>query len=297
MMITMLKQENAGYSNEEGQIELFNDTTSEILKTVAAHAQTGAFSTFKISGYPANFFNAGQCIFAVDSTAGATWMGSRAPLSDISEDAFVDFETEVMTIPQTDTVHPKMISQGPSVCIFNKTDSQEVLASWLFAQYLLTDEVQMAYAETEGYVPVTARAQQTPAYQDYLARGGEDDTEHYEVKIKATRLLLENEENTFVTPVFNGSASLRDGAGQLIENVTKSVRRKQVVDDAYLEKLYQDITTLYRLGESGVAVSGKKDLGKLPTASVVLLMVLGVTWVMILACVVWNWRKMRKNAQ
>lgn len=297
MMITMLKQQNAGYSNEEGQIELFNDTTSEILKTVAAHAQTGAFSTFKISGYPANFFNAGQCIFAVDSTAGATWMGSRAPLSDISEDAFVDFETEVMTIPQTDPVHPKMISQGPSVCIFNKTDSQEVLASWLFAQYLLTDEVQMAYAETEGYVPVTARAQQTPAYQDYLARGGEDDTEHYEVKIKATRLLLENEENTFVTPVFNGSASLRDGAGQLIENVTKSVRRKQVVDDAYLEKLYQDITTLYRLGESGVAVSGKKDLGKLPTASVVLLMVLGVTWVMILACVVWNWRKMRKNAQ
>lgn len=297
MMITMLKQENAGYSNEDGQIELFNDTTSEILKTVAAHAKTGAFSTFKISGYPANFFNAGQCIFAVDSTAGATWMGSKAPLSDISEDAFVDFETEVMTVPQVDPDHPKMMSQGPSVCIFNKTDSQEVLASWLFAQYLLTDEVQMAYAETEGYVPVTARAQQTPAYQDYLARGGEDDTEHYEVKIKATRMLLENEENTFVTPVFNGSASLRDGAGQLIENVTKSVRRKQTVDDTYLEKLYQDITTLYRLGESGVAVSGKKDLGKLPTASVVLLTVLGVTWVLILAYVVWNRRKMRKNAQ
>lgn len=30
-------------------------------------------------------------------------------------------------------------------------------------------------------------------------------------------------ENTFVTPVFNGSASLRDASGQLIENVVKSV--------------------------------------------------------------------------
>ena len=36
-----------------------------------------------------------------------------------------------------------MISQGPSVCIFNKDDPQEVLASWLFAQFLLTDEVQI----------------------------------------------------------------------------------------------------------------------------------------------------------
>ena len=30
-----------------------------------------------------------------------------------------------------------MISQGPSVCVFNKEDPQEVLASWLFTLYLL----------------------------------------------------------------------------------------------------------------------------------------------------------------
>ena len=60
-----------------------------------------------------------------------------------------------MTIPQFDVSAPKMISQGPSVCIFNKTDPGEVLASWLFAQYLLTNDVQIAYSETEGYVPVT----------------------------------------------------------------------------------------------------------------------------------------------
>ena len=59
-----------------------------------------------------------------------------------------------------------MISQGPSVCVFNKSDSQEVLASWLFAQYLLTNEVQIAYAETEGYVPVTEKAQKSLEYQE-----------------------------------------------------------------------------------------------------------------------------------
>lgn len=66
----------------------------------------GAFSTFKISSYPANFLNAGQCVFAIDSTAGATWMGAGAPLSDIAEDARVDFETEIMPIPQFDPEHP-----------------------------------------------------------------------------------------------------------------------------------------------------------------------------------------------
>ena len=139
---------------------------------MAQHTKSGAFSTFKISGYPANFLNAGQCIFAVDSTAGSTWMGSDAPLVDIDREKLVQFETEVRMIPQLDPENPKMISQGPSVCVFNKDDPQEVLASWLFAQYLLTNEVQIAYAQTEGYVPVTAKAQNSAAYQDYLAREG-----------------------------------------------------------------------------------------------------------------------------
>ena len=123
-------------------------------------------------------------------------MGTDAPLCDISEDKIVEFETAVMPIPQFDTQKPRMISQGPSVCIFNKEDSQEVLASWLFAQYLLTNEVQIAYSETEGYVPVTRKAQESEEYKTYLAGCGEDDTIHYDVKIKAAGLLLDNIGNT-----------------------------------------------------------------------------------------------------
>ena len=286
MMIQMLKQKDAGYSTAEGDILIFNDTTKELLYTVADHAKTGAFSTFKISSYPANFLNAGQCIFAVDSSAGATWMGSYAPLSDISADKFVEFETEVMTIPQFDPEHPVMISQGPSMCVFNKNDPQEVLASWLFAQYMLTNKVQLGYAQTEGYVPVTTKAQESEEYLDYLSKIGQDNDLHYEVKIEAAHLLMENTENTFVTPVFNGSTSLRDTAGQMIESVTKSVRRKEVVDDAYIEKLYGDMTSLYRLDQKGGAGGigpDAEDLGPLPVASKVLLGTLAGVWVLILA--------------
>lgn len=298
MMIQMLKQKDAGYSTQDGEIEIFNDTTEELLYTIAEHGKSGAFSTFKISSYPANFLNAGQCIFAVDSTAGSTWMGSDAPLSDISEDKIVQFETEVRMVPQFDIANPRMISQGPSICVFNKADSGEVLASWLFAQFLLTNDVQTAYAKTEGYVPVTSKAQQSPEYLDYLSRAGEDNKEHYQVKMSATSLLLTHSEDTFVTPVFVGSASLRDAAGQMIENTVKAVRRNQTVDDVFMENLESDVISLYRLDQLSETTSvsmGKKDLGPLPKTAVILLSTLAVVWIGILAYVFVQMVKSRKK--
>ena len=296
MMIQLAKQSGAGYSNDEGDVLLFNDEVKKMLFELADHVKKGAFSTFKISSYPANYLNAGQCVFAIDSTAGATWMGTTAPLHDISVDKIVDFEIAVRPLPQIDPSHPQMISQGPSVCVFNKQDPQEVLASWLFAQFLLTNGVQIAYSETEGYVPVTTKARESEEYTDYLARAGEDDTTHYSVKIDAAKILLENTENTFVTPVYNGSASLRDAAGQLIENVTKSVRRKETVDEKYMENLFSDVTALYRLdsiARKNAQAGGKEELGELPVESAALIAVLIAAWVLIAAYFIYTKRKNR----
>ncbi len=298
MMIQYLAQSEAGYSTDEGEILLFNDTTEGLLYEVAEHAASGAFSTFKKDGYPANYLNAGQCIFAVDSTAGATWMGSDAPLVDISEEALVDFEIAVMTIPQVNPEQPKMISQGPSVCIFNKPDSGEVLASWLFTQYLLTNDVQIAYSSTEGYAPVTAKAQQSAEYQDYLSRAGEDNDMYYHVKLEATRLLLDNTANTFVTPVFNGSASLRNAAGQLIEEVNKGVKRGKTVDEGYIATLYSDVSSLYRLDQLGGSTAAhRQEYGPLPPTALILLSALALTWAGMGVYVVAGLIKKRKSAE
>ena len=306
MLIQMLQQEGAGYTTSEGNVLLFNDTTKALLKEIAKHAESRAFSTFKISSYPANFLNAGQCIFAVDSTAGSTWMGSDAPLVDISPDKIVKFETVVRPVPQADPENLQMISQGPSVCIFNKEDPQEVLASWLFTQYLLTNDVQISYSSTEGYLPVTSMALESDEYQEYLAAAGSD-KKHYQVKMDVVKLLQDHTEDTFVTPVFNGSASVRDAASYLVEDTCKSARRKQTVDDKYFDKLFADVKNLYHLnqieaadetedstgtggedaegaertGKTGTR-NGKEDLGPLPVTSVVLLATLVCAWVCIL---------------
>lgn len=296
MMITMLKQLEAGYSTPNGEVEIFNDTTTELLNEISEHASSGAFSTFAISGYPANFLNAGQCIFAIDSTAGATWMGTEAPNVDIDPNKIIDFETVVYPIPQFDVDNPQMISQGPSICVFNKEDTQEVLASWLFAQYLITNTVQIAYSETEGYVPVTIKAQQDPVYQDYLARIGQD-SEHYAVKIQASMLLMDNVQYTFTTPVFNGSTSLREAAGSLIEKTTKNMRRHGTFDEAYVEQLYDDVNAECRLDQIVTEDSAKtiSALGPLPKTSVILLTSLGVCWALIVAYVVYKKIKSEKS--
>ena len=297
MMISYLAQADAPYSQPDGTVELFNDTTKGLLYDIADATEAGAFSTFKISGYPANFLNAGQCIFAIDSTAGATWMGANAPLIDIPEDKRVQFETQVMMIPQLDPLAPKMISQGPSLCIFNKEDPQVVLASWLFTQFMLTDGVQMAYAQTEGYLPVTEDALQNPDYQDYLSRGGEDNNLYYDVKLDATHLLLDNIPNTFVTPVFNGSASLRDAAGHVIEEVTKGVRRKKTVDEQFLSDLFAETISLKRLDQISVTGGAKAPLGQMPAGAKALLLGLSLVWLGLLGWYLGDlWKRKRKKA-
>ena len=270
MMIQMLRQAGGEYSNDKGDILAFNPTAEEILLDIAKAAEQNAFYTFKNVSYPGNYFNAGQCIFAIDSTAGATWMGSNSPQSDIPESSKVDFETVVMEIPQYDTDNPQMISQGPSICIFNKADKGEVLASWLFTQYLLTNEVQITYSQSEGYLPVTLKAQQSTEFIDYLSRAGEDNDTYYDVKIAATKLLMNNTDNTFITPVFNGSLSLRNASGGMIEDVADAVRVGKSITPSYINSLYRKMASLWRLDV---------PLGSFPISATILLVSLAAVYI------------------
>ena len=75
---------------------------------------------------------------------------------------------------------------------------------------------------------------------------------------------------------------LRDAAGQLIENVTKSVRRKTEVDEAYIDKLYEDVNSLYHLDQTSAAGSSKTEFGPLPAESKALIFGLIGVWLIII---------------
>jgi len=100
-------------------------------------------------------------------------------------------------------------------------------------------------------------------------------------------LLLENTGNTFVTPVFNGSASLRNAAGQLIESVTKAFRRGKALD---YPALYDEVTSLYHLDE----IIPEKE-GPLPKDAIFLIAGLGICWFCITFSVAFDAYKKRSK--
>ena len=324
-LITMLKQKNIPYTTANGEIDLFSDGTKLVLKDLGYHTATGEFEIFAVTSYPGNYFNVGRTIFAIDSTAGATWMGENAPQIEIEESKIAHFKTVVRPVPQYDVNNQFMISQGPSICVFNKDDPQVVMASWLFASFLLNNSVQIPYSETEGYLPVTSKAFDSPDYQAYLNSAGKENYDDwddsyisakkyyngksrnlsaasffYDTKIDATKLVYDNINNTFITPVFNGSTAVRNAAGYLIEMTIKEVNKhandingdnyEDYISDDFIKSLYDSTINRYKLD---VVES------KLSSTAIIMLILLSLAWVYIagygLTIVLKNHKKKKKR--
>ena len=83
----------------------------------------------------------------------------------------------------------------------------------------------------------------------------------------------------------------------MIEDVSKSVSIKKTVDYAFINKLYADMTSLYRLdqleSQQGTGAVGG-DLGPLPAASRALLITLAAVWASIIVYLVRDFVKKKK---
>ena len=290
MYITMCKQMGIPISTADEEVLLFSEETKELLLDLGGKGRheitnittntkkyESLFTTFTKVSYPGNFFNRWECLFAIDSTAGATWLGTGATSSDSASGADKNkpnFETVVRTVPQVDVNNPQMISQGPSICLFNKEDPQEVIASWIFAQFMLTDEVQLGYTKTEGYLPVTKSATESDAFKAYL-----NNEKEYVVKREATKLVLDNIENTFISPVFNGSSDIRDAGAYLVEGVCGNNKRYKTSEE--IDELYQKCIEKYGLQELINKTTGNVERKPISKESIILLASLGIIWILL----------------
>jgi ABC-type glycerol-3-phosphate transport system substrate-binding protein len=114
----------------------------------------GYVTTQEIHGsYTSSLFTATKgtkSFMSIGSSAGAT---HQRPAK--GDDGSYPFEVGITSIPQLNAENPKVISQGPSICIFKKDNPQEVIASWLFVKFLTTSvEFQAEFSMASGYVPV-----------------------------------------------------------------------------------------------------------------------------------------------
>ena len=185
--ITMCEQLNSPYTSATGDHFLFdNETNREFVARFRNWYQEGYMTTQELSGgYTSALFikaaaESGNSYMSIGSSAGAT---HQRPAKD---NGVYPFEVGITTIPQVDASNPKVISQGPSLCIFNKENPQEVLASWLFVKFLTTTvEFQAEFSIASGYMPVIQSVNDNEIYRDqFLAKAdGGDNISALAVKV------------------------------------------------------------------------------------------------------------------
>ena len=244
--ITMCEQSGSAYTSATGD-DLFlfdNETNRAFVARFREWYQKGYVTTQEISGgYTSELFtkaesDVGNSYMSIGSSAGAT---HQRP--DKVNDAY-PFEVGITTIPQLNAANPKVISQGPSLCIFKKNDPQEVMASWLFVKFLCTTvEFQAEFSMASGYVPVIKSVGENPIYKgDFLdlADGGDY------ISALSAKICLEQEKAYYTSPAFNGSSTARDQVGLLMQKCLSSdwgndaeAQIKKAFEDAIAECKYQ----------------------------------------------------------
>ena len=231
--ITMCEQYGSEYTslNEDAHFLFDNETNRSFVKTFHDWYQKGWVTTEEIYGsYTSGLFTAteGQkCYMVIGSTGGASYQ--QPPQVDGNP----LFETAMATPPQVNSASPKVISQGPSLCIFKDSNPQEVVASWLFVKFLTTNvEFQAAFSMKSGYAPVIKSVQSNPVYQQWLdAANGFTNLTAMSVK-----LALAQSDAYFVSPAFNGSSEARDQVGTLMQDALVSTESDI---DAAIKKLFE----------------------------------------------------------
>ena len=231
--ITMCEQYGSPYTSATGENFLFNNQTNiDFITKFRTWYQNKWVTTEELyGGYTSALFTGEtssgtaettRCYMCIGSTGGATYQQPNQTNGEF------EFEVGITSIPQVNPAAPKVISQGPSLCIFKKSNPQEVLATWLFAKFLTTDvEFQARVSMNNGYAPVIKSVQQNEVYADFLANASTKNIQAYAIKVA-----LEQEAAYYASPAFNGSSVARDQVALLIQKCF-------VLPDAGLEAAIQ----------------------------------------------------------
>lgn len=251
--ITMCEQLGSPYTASSGDKYLFdNETNRAFVKKYKSWYDKGYVTTQEIYGkYTSYLFketkaaddgNVHRSYMCIGSSAGAT--NQRPTMVD----GGYPFKVGITSIPQVNPDNPKVISQGPSVCIFKQDNPQEVLASWLFVKYLTTNiDFQAEFSGISGYVPVLTldNMRTNAAYAESLdkAINGNSTITNDNTNIAALSALvcMQQEDAYYTSPAFVGSAKARDEVGILIQKVfTDSTTDVDQLIDAAFKKAIEE---------------------------------------------------------
>lgn len=236
LFITKMYQNDIPYAsvdeNGSGVIEFESGTArtqaEQLIADLNAEHEAGLFTTKGVEGtYGSNNFTEVKSVFSIGSSGGT---GYTVPTSGT-------FNVRAVKVPY-DNDNPIYVSQGPTLCIMNNPRySQEENSlrqeyAWRFIKYLTNAEVnvELCIRGSNGYVPVRYSAYESEDFTSFLLGG--------DIYAETASVILDDINNEFiVTPVFKGSAELREQGGSIITSVFTDQKTNitQAFDDAINE--------------------------------------------------------------
>ena len=187
--------------------------------------KTGALVTQGSYGsYASDLFKKKKVMFTVGSTGGSAYNEPSG--------AFVCGLTKVPSYHNNN----KYIMQGPSLCLFETSDSAREKATWEFYSKYISDATMNAQLALENsYDPVKKTSYTSDSYKEWTAvgknqDGSEDVTAELQYRIPALTATLK--EYYMTSPVFIGSSTARSQIGKIISyakeqggNVEKAITK------------------------------------------------------------------------
>lgn len=218
MFISFAKMMNIPYTTNEvcNEVVFYTKEAMDMVKMIKGWYDEGLIvckGVLPNNSYTSTIFTEGNCLMSIGSTGG------------VSYNVTTNFETRVASLPGMNG-NKNFISQGPSVCFFDKSKEEET-ASFLFYKFM-TDKMHSAMSSSvTGYAPIRTSSTNTMIYQDIAAQGNATvdvdtpKTTRTDILIGQTYSVFEKyikEDLLFTSSVFKGSAKTREVAGEIIVN-------------------------------------------------------------------------------
>lgn len=248
--ITMCEQLGTPYTSaKKGEYFLFDvEANRTFIERLRKWYQLRLVTTEELYGsYTSDLFtqtdpNELKSYMCIGSSAGASYQCPDVYTDENNEQKY-PFEVGVALPPQINPEAPKVISQGPSLCMFKKANKQEMAATWLFMKFLTTSQgLQANFSIMSGYAPVIKNLDQKfPQYANKLAAADGNAN----LPASCIKQCLAQEGAMFVSPAFVGSSGARDQVGVLLQTcISKKLEDGVTAADLIKSEFEQNVNKL-----------------------------------------------------
>lgn len=224
-IINMAMQNGWNYTSPQSPYYTFrNDTNMAAwLDTLSEKYDAGLLTTkTTYGGYTSDLFTQlpeqGGAIFCIGSSGGASYQYTE------------NFEWGVAPIPgskdEDGNINKSVISQGPSLVMFNTAGVEKQKMTFLFIKELLDPAFQSGYSQASGYNPVRLSTYELDSFKAFLATNS--------IQAQVIGIGQEISDWFFTSPAFNGSTTARLQIGNAVVYCVKGEKSgADALENAY----------------------------------------------------------------